>query len=88
MTDNVSPISGRAPRNSSLENATQRTIDAFMQGLSNSFDAVFARPDIAETMLDFMQGDVVFVVTRNELQVRRLAEDTPTPPPAPTGMYL
>ena len=67
------------------EDVLARTIDAFMLSMSNAFDGVFARPDIARTMLAFMQGDVVFVVTNTELQVRRREEVDPPPMP---GLYL
>lgn len=77
------PSDGAGPSGDVLE----RTIDAFMLSMSNAFDGIFARPDIAQTMLGFMTGDVVFVVTNTELQVRRREEVDP-PPPSPTGLYL
>ena len=70
------------------EDVLARTIDAFMLSMSNAFDGVFARPDIARTMLGFMQGDVVFVVTNTELQVRRREEVDPPPVDLKTGQYL
>lgn len=60
-------------------------IDAFMRGASDSFDRVFERDDVADVLAGFLNGEIVFVLSRDELQVLRAPAAEPDPP---TGQYL
>ena len=61
-------------------------VDRFAVASAESFAAIWSRPDAAATMERFLSDEVVFVITRDQVQVLARDEVRPRDPDGDDGM--
>jgi hypothetical protein len=74
-----------------LNPVLRHAVEQITVATARSFGQVWLRPDAAATVEGFLSGEIVFVVTLNELQVLAADQVKPRDPPPPLpepGGYL